>query len=115
MRLKEIVEKAGLEVVSLPDGEVEIKAAYTSDLLSDVIGHCPEQAVLITVQNHKNSVAVSTLVGAHAILIVHNRPVADDLLALAQQEGVAILRTQFDQFTISCRIGALLGIESGIE
>jgi len=111
MKLKELVEQAGLDVVTLADGEVEVKKAYASDLLSDVMGHCPEESVLITVQNHRNTVAVSTLVGAHAILVVHNRPIPDEMLALAQQEGVTLLRTPLDQFGVSCRIGALLGVD----
>jgi predicted transcriptional regulator len=110
MKLTELVEKAGLEVVVMPDGEAEIENVYTSDLLSDVMGHCPDNSVFITVQNHKNSVAVSTLVGALAILVVHNRCVPDDMIALAQQEKIAILRTSLDQFGVSCKIGVLLGI-----
>ena len=110
MTLNELVKQAELEVVALPDGGVEVYNAYTSDLLSDVMGHCPEESVLITVQNHKNTVAVSTLAGVQAILVVHNRPIPDDMLALANREGVALLRTSCDQFTTSCRIGELLGV-----
>jgi predicted transcriptional regulator len=112
MQLKELVEQAGLEVIAMPDGDVEVEHAYASDLLSDVMGHCPEDSVLITVQNHRNTVAVATLVGAHAILIVHNRPIPEEMLALAEQEGVALVRTSLDQFGACCRIGSLLGIES---
>ncbi|MDD2599499.1 MAG: hypothetical protein PHO37_09775 [Kiritimatiellae bacterium] len=112
MKLRDLVRLAGLEVLALPDGEVEVRHGYTSDLLSDVMGHCPEDSILITVQNHKNTVAVSTLAGAHAILVVHNRPIPDEMLTLANREKVALLRTNLDQFTISCRIGALLGLEA---
>ncbi|MFA7174581.1 MAG: DRTGG domain-containing protein [Kiritimatiellia bacterium] len=112
MKLGELVRQAGLEVLALPDGGAEIYNGYTSDLLSDVMGHCPENSILITVQNHKNTVAVSTLAGVQAILVVHNRSIPDEMLALANREKVALLRTTFDQFTISCRIGALLGASS---
>jgi hypothetical protein len=108
MKLKDIIDACGLEVVVLPDEDVEISAAYTSDLLSDVMGHCPDDSILITVQNHKNSVAVSTLVGAQAIAVVHNRIVPDDMKNIAAQEGVALLRSADDQFVLSCKIGKLL-------
>lgn len=108
MKLKDIIDACGLEAVVLPDEDVEISAAYTSDLLSDVMGHCPDDSILITVQNHKNSVAVSTLVGALAIVVVHKRVVPDDMKTLATQEGVALLRSSEDQFALSCRIGKLL-------
>jgi predicted transcriptional regulator len=84
-------------------------AGYTSDLLSDVIGHCPEDSVLITVQNHKNTVAVCTLVGAVAILVTHNREIPPDMLQAATAEQVAILRTPLDQFHATCLIASALG------
>jgi hypothetical protein len=106
MTLQHLMEVCGLEGVSVPDAQATVAAAYTSDLLSDVMAHCPDGAVLITVQNHKNTVAVCTLVGSPAILIVHNREVPADMSEVAQREGVALLRTADDQFTASCKIGA---------
>lgn len=110
MKLKDIIEACAFEAVVLPDEAAEIRAVYTSDLLSDVMGHCPDNSMLITVQNHKNSVAVSTLVGVRAVVVVHNRPVPDDMKQLAEQEGVALLRSSDSQFSLSCRIGKLLNI-----
>ena len=108
MTIQELMGACGLEGVLVPDAQAEVTGAYTSDLLSDVMAHCPDGAVLVTVQNHKNTVAVCTLVGAPAILIVHSREVPEDMLAVAEREGVALLRTRDDQFTVSCRIGAAL-------
>ena len=108
MTLQHLIDTCGVEGVFVPDAHAAFAAAYTSDLLSDVMAHCPEESVLITVQNHKNSVAVCTLTGAVAILVVHNREIPEDMLAVARQEGVALLRTPDDQFTASCKIGAAL-------
>jgi len=108
MKLADIISACGLEVVFLPDADVDITAAYTSDLLSDVMGHCPEESILVTIQNHKNTVAVSTLVGVLAIVVVHGRPIPDDMKSLSEQENVALLISTDDQFTLSCKIGALL-------
>ena len=73
MTLQQMMDACGFEGALVPDAQAQVTAAYTSDLLSDVMAHCPEGAVLVTVQNHKNTVAVCTLVGAPAILVVHNR------------------------------------------
>ena len=108
MTLQELINACGLEGVLVPDAQVEVTGAYTSDLLSDVMAHCPDGALLITVQNHKNSVAVCTLVGAPAILVVHNREIPGDMLDAAKREGVALLRGRECQFAASCRIGAVL-------
>ena len=62
MTLNALIVACGWEPALVPDPEVEVSGAYVSDLLSDVMAHCPDGAVLITVQNHTNSVAVCTLV-----------------------------------------------------
>lgn len=107
MMLRNVIAAIGLESVLVPDGDVEVTGAYTSDLLSDVVAHCPEGALLVTVQNHKNSVAVCTLVGAPAIVVVHNREIPQDMVNVARREGVALLRTSEDQFRVSYRLGCV--------
>jgi hypothetical protein len=112
MTIRELMEACGLEGVRVPDAQAEVSGAYTSDLLSDVMAHCPDGAVLVTVQNHKNTVAVCTLVGAPAILIVHGRGIPDDMIAVAEREGVALLRTRESQFKASCLLGSVFGRNS---
>ena len=106
MLLNEIAEKtSGTVVVNIPG--VEASCAYSSDLLSDVMGHCADGAVLITIQNHLNTIAVCTLVGAGIIVICHGRTVPDDLAAAAKREGVAIVATPLSQFEASVRLSSL--------
>lgn len=109
MTLQALIVTCGLDAVVVPDASRDVAAVYTSDLLSDVMAHCPDGAVLVTVQNHTNSVAVCTLVGAVAILLVHGREIPEDMRAAAEREGVALLRTRDDQFHASCTLGAALG------
>jgi hypothetical protein len=87
----------------------EITSGYTSDLLSDVMAHAEEGSVLITIQAHKNTVAVASLVGVVAIIICNNRPAADDMLGAAREEDIAVFRTSENQFVASGRISRLLG------
>ena len=95
----------GTVIVDNP--EAAISAAYTSDLLSDVMGHCGDESVLITIQNHLNTIAVCTLDGIEAIAICHNRPVPDDMKAAAEREGVAIVKTPMSQFETSVALAEL--------
>ena len=113
MTLAEVIDALGLEAVCLPDGTRTITAVYTSDLLSDVMAHATAESLLVTIQNHRNSVAVATLVNARAILICHRREIPPEMLEAAQAEGIALLRTGMDQFTASCRLGALPGLGDG--
>lgn len=82
---------------------------YTSDLLSDVMANADEGSVLITIQAHKNTIAVSSLVGIAAIIICNNRPIADDMIQAAQGEGIAIFLTAETQFNTSALIAQHLG------
>lgn len=107
MTLDEVAAACQGEVVAAPDGDVSVHAAYTSDLLSDVMGHAPAESVLITVQNHVNTIAVCTLAEIRAVLICHGREVSNDLMAAARREGVALIRTPLDQFHASCRLAGL--------
>ncbi len=93
-----------MEVMSCLQDEFEdvsIAGGYTSDLLSDVMANAEEGSVLITIQAHKNTVAVASLTGMVALIICNNRPVPDDMLAAANKEGIAVFVTSENQFTIS--------------
>jgi hypothetical protein len=106
MTLDDLTEKiSGTRIVDNPGAS--IRAAYTSDLLSDVMGHCGDESVLITIQNHLNTIAVCTLAGIDAIVICHNRPVPDEMAAAARREGVAIVTTPLSQFEASVALGDL--------
>ena len=107
MTIAEIADVCAAEIIALPEAPAVIDAAYASDLLSDVMAHASPGAVLITVQNHLNTVAVATLADIRAILVCHNRNLPDDMMAAAQREGIALLRTPLDQFHACCRLEAL--------
>ncbi len=109
MTVQEINLKLGYKELVLPNGNAEISDGYTSDLLSDVMGNAPEDSVLITIQGHKNTVAVASLIGMPAIILCNNRSAPDDMQAAAANEGIAIFTTTDNQFTASYRIANLLG------
>lgn len=110
MHLSTIVETLGLvtAVAALP--ETGINGAYTSDLLSDVMGFATEGDALITIQAHKNTIAVATLVGCPAVIICNDRPLPPDMLDAARAEGIAVYVSKETQFTVSGRLFALLGL-----
>jgi hypothetical protein len=95
----------------IPYTDSELVAAYTSDLLSDVMAHAPEDSVLITLQGHKNTVACATLAGVKAIVLAGLRDAPDDMLAAATAEGIAVLGTPLRQFDVSWKVAALLGLQ----
>jgi hypothetical protein len=82
----------------------EIEGVYTSDLLSDAMANAVEYGVLVTIQAHKNTVAVGTLKDLAAIVVCNNRPIPDDMLAAARSERIAIFLTPENQYTVSGKL-----------
>ena len=106
MKFGDIVERrGGTVVVENEDGE--ITSAYTSDLLSDVMGHCGDESVLITIQNHLNAIAVCTLAGIEGIVLCHDRQPPDDMVEAAKREGIGIMTTSLSQFEVSVKLADL--------
>jgi len=81
-----------------------VLGGYTSDLLSDVMAHADEGSVLITIQAHKNTVAVSSLAGVSTIIVCNNRSATDDMLEAAREQGIAVFQTADNQFRTSVLI-----------
>lgn len=82
----------------------DVTGAYASDLLSDVMAHMQDGQVLVTIQNHLNTIAVCSLVGASAILLCHGRDVPADMQAAAEREHIALLRIPLGQYETCCAV-----------
>jgi hypothetical protein len=108
MKVGELRDLLGCRELESGDPEAMIAAGYTSDLLSDVMANGAEDSVLVTIQAHKNTVAVAAITGVRAIVICNERPVPDDMLAAAASERIAVLVTRDNQFTVSHRIAVEL-------
>lgn len=108
MKLSEIAKKLNLTTMFEANLDADIKSAYTGDLLSDVMGNGKDECILITIQAHKNTLAVATLKDSPAIILCNNRPIPDDMLESAKDENVALFVTDENQFTVSGKLYALL-------
>jgi hypothetical protein len=106
MNINEIRDLVAGNIV-IDNADASVNAAYASDLLSDVMGHCGDESVLVTIQNHLNTIAVCTLVGVEVIVICHNRPVPDDMAEAAKREGVGIVVTPLSQYAASTALSTL--------
>ncbi|MDR3284433.1 MAG: hypothetical protein LBS97_04560 [Treponema sp.] len=109
MTVGEMAKALGLSAVYLADEARPVPAAYTSDLLSDAMGNAPDEAALITIQAHKNTVAVATLKDSPAIILCNDRPVPDDMVEAVKSEGISLFVTGDNQFTVSGKLYPLFG------
>jgi len=107
MKISEIAAAINAEICQNEFEDTDVSCAYTSDLLSDVIANAKDGGALITIQAHKNTVAVATLVNISVIVICNSRPLPDDMLEAAADEGIAVICTNENQFTVSGKLWEL--------
>lgn len=109
MTVKELTDQLGLSVCSGEQGlQREIKGGYISDLLSDVMGNAKEGQVWITLQTHKNIMAIASLKEVAAIILVKNRKPEEDAAQASNEEQIPILSTPLDTFEIAGKLYGLL-------
>lgn len=102
MTVKEIAHLLGFKIYCGSAGlENEIKGGYTSDLLSDVVGHAKEGDIWITLHTHKNITAVASLKKLSAIVLVKGYSPDEDTAEASEVEGIPILGTSMQSFEIS--------------
>ena len=104
MKVCDLVKMLNLTVFCGEEGlDTEITGGYTSDLLSDVMGHIEEGMLWITMQTHQNILAVATLKDASAVLIVNGTSPDDETL---QNESIGD-RASFlsERFGCYCHYG----------
>ena len=107
MVVKEVAEKLGLKVLAA-GADQPVTGGYVSDLLSDVIANAEEGCLWITVQRHLNIVAVAQLKKLAGIILSRGSEPDAAVLARAEQEGLFILSTAENSFTVAGKLYALV-------
>lgn len=109
MKVRDIVEKLGLQVCSGEQGlDREIEGGYTSDLLSDVMGNADENYLWVTLQTHKNIMAIASLKELAAIVLVKGYEPEADAAEQSNNEGIPILSSEEEAFELTGRLFQLL-------
>lgn len=99
MKLKQIADQCFLQkVVFCSDDEIE--TGYCGDLMSDVIANADSNSIWITIQAHKNSIAVALIKDIKAIVFANNVEINQDLIEKAKEEKINLLRSEKSSFHI---------------
>ena len=109
MTVQELVEKLNLKVLAGEKGlDREIDGCYISDLLSDVMGNAMEGNIWITLQTHKNVMAVASLKEMSCIILVKNLMPNDETIEQSNDEDLPILQTNLPTYEIAGLVYNLL-------
>ena len=108
MELQEIIKSLSLKVENPSvDLDREVKGAYVSDMLSDVMGNSKEGFLWVTIQVHLNIIAVASLKNLSGIILVNSRVPAEDTLKKAIEEKIPIMTTPLAAFDLVGRLYSL--------
>ena len=109
MQVKEIIDILNLKIFGGSQGlDREITGGYTSDLLSDVMGHADSGKVWITLQTHKNVIAIASLKELSAVILIKGNAPDADMLAQAEDEGIPVLGTNEEAFETTGKLYNLI-------
>ncbi len=105
MKVLDIINRLGLSVYSGQEGlDNEIHGGYVSDLLSDVMGRAKEKQVWITLQTHKNVMAIASLKDLAAVILINGVKPDDDTIKQSNMEGLPLLGSNDTAFNISGKL-----------
>lgn len=108
MTVREFAEKIGLQTAVEADLDREITGGYCGDLLSWVMSRAQSGDCWFTVMGNINAVAVSVLADCACIVLCENAPLDDAAKQKAQQQGVNILLSEQNAYTLASALSKLL-------
>jgi len=106
MKVSDIIRELNLTPLTGPFDK-EITSGYASDLLSDVLANGEDGCVWITIQIHRNIVAVASLNDFAAIIVSGGRKPEDTTISEAAREKLSLLTTPMNTYEASGKLYAL--------
>ncbi|GHV11497.1 hypothetical protein FACS1894219_02730 [Clostridia bacterium] len=108
MTVQDIADKFGYRVVNGADLTREVTGGYACDLLSWVIGRAQGGDAFITVMTNANVIAVALLSDVSVVILTENSSLDDIALGKAVSEGINVLITEKNTFTVAHEVAGLI-------
>ena len=102
MKVKEIAKLVDGEIVGAPvDETYEVKKAFASDLMSDVLRFNMDDTVLITGLCNNQTMRTSEMADLRVVLIGRDKQPDQDMLELAEDADITIIKSKYSIFKLS--------------
>ncbi len=102
MHLKDIQELIEADVLAYEQGlNLDIKSAFGSDLMSDVLAYVEEDTLLITGLTNQQVIRTAEMLDLKAILFVRGKIPCQEVVALAEEKKILLMMTRETLFTVS--------------
>ncbi len=101
LRVRDIAQAIDLQIVAGARGlEREITGGYASDMLSCVMARARAGNIWATLQAHPNIIAVAVMLDLAGVIVTEGAPIADDVIAKANDEGIPLLASPHTTFWV---------------
>ena len=94
MTIRTIAELLDAKVLCLEDQiDFDVRSAFGSDMMSDVLAYVKDQAVLLTGLLNTQVVRTAEMMDMHCIVFVRSKQPTPDIVELALDSGIVLLAT----------------------
>jgi len=108
LTVKELCEFYGYEAICMPDPDRQVTGGYAGDLLSWVMGRAESGDAWVTIMSNVNIIAVASLADPSCIILSERVSPDDGVVDRAQKQGVNLLRSDKDTFSVCAEISKAL-------
>lgn len=108
MKISQIKDALGFEVVNLPEEDRDIGSVFCCDLLSLVMSRAPADCAWVTVMGNVNTAAVALLADVSCIIVAENCAVDADMLEKVRDKEIAVFKTELPVFEAAMAVQKLI-------
>jgi len=102
MLVKEIVELVeGRVLIGASNLDFRVKAAFGSDLMSDVLAFAETEAVLLTGLINNQVIRTAEMLDLKAIVFVRGKVPGEDVIDLAKENDIVLISTEMTMYKTS--------------
>ena len=102
MKLKDVVQLLDARVICGSQNlDREIEFAFSSDLMSDVLTLKNDNILLLTGLANLQAIRTSEMSDINNIIIVRNKKATDEMIELADENGMVLMECRFSMFKTS--------------
>ncbi|HBM76381.1 MAG TPA: hypothetical protein DD429_12630 [Clostridiaceae bacterium] len=102
MKLSKIADILGAEVLCGKDHlDNDVEYAFSSDLMSDVLTYVNKRTLLLTGLTNAQVIRTAEMIDIAGVLFVRNKKLGDDILKLATEDDILVMRTCHTMYTAS--------------
>lgn len=84
--------------------EKEVRTAFGSDLMSDVLAFVKDQSLLLTGLINSQVIRTAEMMDILAVCFVRGKTPPEEVIELAKEKGITILRTEYTLYNASGRL-----------